>query len=233
MSTEVSQERGVNHSWPFPSVDSRVREGEAQREWGAGSLRSAADLRTECVSAESSAVPVDGLCAHCALHEGIEVGTRPAHICFMGNGFSLETQSLRLTTSQSTFGGVHCEGPFCHLYTGTLIVNSGTSAIHGARLISEGAGDLNAFGRSYLANPDLAERIRLEAPLNEPRPEHFCRNTAAGYADYPALPTRPIRKPAMPSSADHSPLAFLQAALPKLRIISPGRLFRPATSTAA
>jgi 2,4-dienoyl-CoA reductase-like NADH-dependent reductase (Old Yellow Enzyme family) len=35
----------------------------------------------------------------------------------------------------------------------------------GARLISEKTGDLIAFGRDYIANPDLAERIRLDAPL--------------------------------------------------------------------
>jgi hypothetical protein len=35
------------------------------------------------------------------LHEGIEVGTRPAHICVTGKGIASETQNIRLTTSQS------------------------------------------------------------------------------------------------------------------------------------
>ena len=60
---------------------------------------------------------------------------------------------------------------FRGLYTGTLILNVGINGQHGARLIAEGAGDLVAFGRDYIANPDLAERIRLDAPLNEPRPD--------------------------------------------------------------
>jgi N-ethylmaleimide reductase len=77
---------------------------------------------------------------------------------------------------------------FRRLYTGTLILNAGINAIHGARLISEGTGDLIAFGRDYIANPDLAERIRLDAPLNEPRPEYFYGNSATGYTDYPSLP---------------------------------------------
>ena len=55
--------------------------------------------------------------------------------------------------------------------------------------ITEGAGvTLIAFGRDYIANPDLAERIRLDAPLNEPRPEYFYGTSAAGYTDYPTLP---------------------------------------------
>ncbi|HLN03622.1 MAG TPA: alkene reductase [Bryobacteraceae bacterium] len=76
---------------------------------------------------------------------------------------------------------------FRRLYTGTLILNAGINAIHGARLIAEEAGDLVAFGREHIANPDLAERIRLDAPLNEPRPEYFYGSSATGYTDYPAL----------------------------------------------
>ncbi|HEY1754260.1 MAG TPA: alkene reductase [Bryobacteraceae bacterium] len=79
---------------------------------------------------------------------------------------------------------------FRHLYTGTLILNVGINANHGAQLISKGAGDLIAFGRDYIANPDLVERIRLDAPLNEPRPEYFYGNSATGYTDYPHLTQR-------------------------------------------
>jgi N-ethylmaleimide reductase len=77
---------------------------------------------------------------------------------------------------------------FRHIYSGTLILNVGINATHGARLISEGAGDLIAFGRDYIANPDLVERIRADAPLNEPRPEYFYGSSATGYTDYPTLP---------------------------------------------
>ena len=77
---------------------------------------------------------------------------------------------------------------FRRLYPGTLILNAGINAIHGARLIAEGAGDLVAFGRDHIANPDLAERIRLDAPLNAPRPEYFYGPSATGYTDYPPLP---------------------------------------------
>lgn len=79
---------------------------------------------------------------------------------------------------------------FRRLYTGTLILNVGINAEHAARLIAEGTGDLVAFGRDYIANPDLAERIRLDAPLNEVRPEYFYGSTATGYTDYPRLERR-------------------------------------------
>jgi N-ethylmaleimide reductase len=76
---------------------------------------------------------------------------------------------------------------FRRLYPGTLIVNVGINAQHGARLMAEGAGDLVAFGRDYIANPDLAERIRVGGPLNELRPEYFYGSSARGYTDYPPL----------------------------------------------
>jgi N-ethylmaleimide reductase len=76
---------------------------------------------------------------------------------------------------------------FRHLYPETLILNSGIDAIQGARLIAEGAGDLVAFGRDHIANPDLAERIRLGAPLNSPRPQYYYGSSATGYTDYPRL----------------------------------------------
>jgi N-ethylmaleimide reductase len=84
-------------------------------------------------------------------------------------------------------GGDAVAHHFRRLYTGTLILNVQINAIHGASLISEGTGDLIAFGRDYIANPDLAERLRLDAPLNEPRPEYFYGNSATGYTDYPTL----------------------------------------------
>ncbi len=72
-------------------------------------------------------------------------------------------------------------------YDGSLILNVGINAEHGARLISEGAGDLVAFGRDYIANPDLVERIAAGASLNPGRPENYYGSSAVGYTDYPFL----------------------------------------------
>jgi len=47
--------------------------------------------------------------------------------------------------------------------------------------------DLIAFGRPFLANPDLLERFRKGAELNEPRPDLFYTPGAEGYTDYPTL----------------------------------------------
>ncbi len=50
--------------------------------------------------------------------------------------------------------------------------------------------DLISFGRLYIANPDLVERLRTGAPLNVPDRQTFFGGGAAGYTDYPALPFR-------------------------------------------
>jgi N-ethylmaleimide reductase len=76
---------------------------------------------------------------------------------------------------------------FRKLYHGTLILNVGIDRKNGAELVRQGLGDLIAFGRDYIANPDLVERIRLDAPLNEQRPEGYYGSSPVGYTDYPFL----------------------------------------------
>jgi N-ethylmaleimide reductase len=47
--------------------------------------------------------------------------------------------------------------------------------------------DLVAFGKLYIANPDLVERLRDNAPLNTPDKATFYGGGAQGYTDYPML----------------------------------------------
>ncbi|MDN9006665.1 hypothetical protein Q0P47_13900, partial [Staphylococcus aureus] len=53
--------------------------------------------------------------------------------------------------------------------------------------IREGIVDAVAFGRAFIANPDLVTRLRRNAPLNEPDPATFFGGDAKGYTDYPEL----------------------------------------------
>jgi N-ethylmaleimide reductase len=47
--------------------------------------------------------------------------------------------------------------------------------------------DLIAFGRKFLANPDLPERFRQRAPLNADDPSTYYMGGEKGYIDYPTL----------------------------------------------
>lgn len=72
-------------------------------------------------------------------------------------------------------------------YRGVLVGNMGYSAEEAAEAIRSGAVDAVAFGVSFLANPDLPERIKQSADLNAPNPATFYSQGAAGYVDYPTL----------------------------------------------
>ncbi len=77
-----------------------------------------------------------------------------------------------------------------HLRTrwrGALILAAGQTAASAAAAIEAGRAELVAFGRAFIANPDLPARIRRDAPLNEPDPSTFYGGGAEGYTDYPAL----------------------------------------------
>lgn len=54
------------------------------------------------------------------------------------------------------------------------------------RLLDAGLIDAAAFGRSFIANPDLPRRLAEGLPLNPPRAESFYGGDAEGYTDYPA-----------------------------------------------
>ena len=77
------------------------------------------------------------------------------------------------------------------LFPGTLMINEGFSQtfdIQGANdLVGAGKADLVAYGRRFIANPDLPRRLQEGAELNEPNPDTFYGGGAEGYTDYPAL----------------------------------------------
>ena len=72
-------------------------------------------------------------------------------------------------------------------YTGTLLVCGGYTQERAETAIQAHQADLVAFGRMFIANPDLPERFRQHAPLNTPDENRFYGGGAAGYVDYPTL----------------------------------------------
>jgi N-ethylmaleimide reductase len=69
---------------------------------------------------------------------------------------------------------------------GAWMVNNNYDKALAEKAVADGA-DLVAFGRPYIANPDLVERLRSDAPLNEPDKNTFYGGGAKGYIDYPVL----------------------------------------------
>ncbi|HYE36700.1 alkene reductase [Methylocaldum sp.] len=72
-------------------------------------------------------------------------------------------------------------------YRGTLIVCGGFDHAKAMACLAEKRADLVAFGRLFLANPDLPERFRQTAELNRPDESTYYGGGAKGYVDYPTL----------------------------------------------
>ena len=73
------------------------------------------------------------------------------------------------------------------IYQGNLILNNGYDFASGQTAVHSGAADAIAYGRALLANPDLVERFRRGAPLNQPDYERLYVGEEKGYTDYPFL----------------------------------------------
>jgi N-ethylmaleimide reductase len=78
-------------------------------------------------------------------------------------------------------------------FNGSLIVANGFNRETATRAVAEDAADAVAFGRLFIANPDLPQRFRLSAPLNMPDESTFYGGAEKGYTDYPALESREIQ----------------------------------------
>ena len=72
-------------------------------------------------------------------------------------------------------------------FNGLYIANNGYDLELALNARRHNLADLIAFGRLYIANPDLVERFRIGGALNVPDSETFFGGGAAGYTDYPAL----------------------------------------------
>ncbi|WP_236208822.1 alkene reductase [Pseudomonas tohonis] len=72
-------------------------------------------------------------------------------------------------------------------YQGRIILAGGLGSGSAEQALASGLADAVAFGRPYIANPDLVERLRQGAPLNQPDANTFYGGAEAGYTDYPTL----------------------------------------------
>lgn len=78
-------------------------------------------------------------------------------------------------------------GFFRPLFRNPIIANGGYDRDRAEAVLRAGHADLVSFGIPFIANPDLPERLRVGAALNEPDPSTFYGGDDRGYIDYPAL----------------------------------------------
>ncbi|HEX4552405.1 MAG TPA: alkene reductase [Xanthobacteraceae bacterium] len=84
--------------------------------------------------------------------------------------------------------GARPDGRFFRVrWRGPLMLNKGYDRKRGDATVAEGVADLVSFATSFLANPDLPERLRRGGPFNPPDRPTFYGGGERGYTDYPAL----------------------------------------------
>ena len=71
---------------------------------------------------------------------------------------------------------------------GAWMLNNGYTGEMAQEAVRSGLADLVAFGKPFISNPDLVERLRQNAPLNPWDSSKFYGGGAEGYLDYPTLP---------------------------------------------
>jgi N-ethylmaleimide reductase len=74
-----------------------------------------------------------------------------------------------------------------HVFERTFMLNGGYDLRGGNEAIARGEADLISFGEPFIANPDLPERFRQNAPLNKADMATYYAGEAKGYTDYPRL----------------------------------------------
>ncbi len=95
------------------------------------------------------------------------------------------------------------------VFGGAYIANEKFTFQSAEQVVESGEADAVAFGKLFIANPDLPRRFALQAPLNEPLVPEFYAGGAVGYTDYPSL-----------SSADQSPDLNISQARVNARVSS-------------
>ncbi len=112
--------------------------------------------------------------------------------------FNFVTESLNqfnLAYLHVVEGGIHGGGiadPFDFdalrkLFKGPYMANLAYDKARGNAVVASGHADVVAYGVPFIANPDLVERFRTDAPLNEADSSTFYGGTEKGYTDYPFI----------------------------------------------
>ena len=97
---------------------------------------------------------------------------------------------LREPRSDGTFGKTDVppvSPDIRRVFSGPLVLNSDYGKADGQAQLDEGIADAIGYGRTFLANPDLPERFRQDAELNQDEVATWYSQGAEGYTDYPAL----------------------------------------------
>ncbi|MFJ3485082.1 alkene reductase [Pseudomonas sp. NPDC090202] len=112
----------------------------------------------------------------------------------MLNDIGIAFLELREPGPDGTFGATDVPrlSPLIREYfKGPILLNSDYDRVRAEADLDSGLADAISFGRPFLANPDLVERLKTGAPLNKDHMDTYYSQDAEGYTDYPTLTGHP------------------------------------------
>ncbi len=162
-----------------------------------GSVANRARLLLEIVDAVADEVPHDRIGIRLSLGNGTSGATEPdpaPMLRHLATTLPADLAWLHVVEQFRGSGSTRRDDPRTALlreHTDIPLVGNGNyTRADGMDAVSAGRVDAVAYGRLFLANPDLVDRFRLDAPLNEPDEDTFYAGGATGYTDYPTLVER-------------------------------------------
>ena len=153
-----------------------------------GSIENRARLLLEAVDAATSVFGNDRVGVHLAPRgDANDLGDSNPLATFSYVADELGKRRIAFIAVREHAGADRIGPQLKRRFGGVYVANEGFDRDTGNALIAAGEADAVAYGKLFLANPDLPRRFKLNAPLNTPNGATFYGEGALGYTDYPAL----------------------------------------------
>jgi 2,4-dienoyl-CoA reductase-like NADH-dependent reductase (Old Yellow Enzyme family) len=170
-------------------LDQFLQDGSNRRtdEYG-GSVENRARLMLECADAAISVFGAGRVGMHLAPRgdaHGISDSNRTATFGYVAT--ELGKRKLAFIAAREHVGPDSLGPTLKQQFGGVFVANEALDQKTGQQLIDEGKADAVAYGKLFIANPDLPVRFARQSALNTPVPTTFYAPGAEGYTDYPSL----------------------------------------------
>jgi 2,4-dienoyl-CoA reductase-like NADH-dependent reductase (Old Yellow Enzyme family) len=153
-----------------------------------GSIQNRARLMLEVADAVISAFGRDRVGMHLAPRgDAGDLGDSDPLATFSYVASELQRRGIAFIAAREHVGAGSIGPQLRQRFGGVYVANEGFDCSTGNAVIAAGEADAVAYGRLFIANPDLPQRFRVSAPLNALDPATLYAPDAKGYTDYAAL----------------------------------------------
>jgi 2,4-dienoyl-CoA reductase-like NADH-dependent reductase (Old Yellow Enzyme family) len=155
-----------------------------------GSVENRARLHLEVADAASAVFGADRVGMHLAPRGDVMSMSDPnPREIFTYLATELGKRGLAFLMAREYYGTDRLGPALKQAFGGVYIANEKYTQAQAEQVLEAGEADAVAFGKLFIANPDLPARFARGAELNEPNPETFYTHGPEGYVDYPAMTT--------------------------------------------